>query len=142
MKKNPKATLNQVIRTRVTDEIFNMVNAKAIRENIDMASCIREIIEQYFEDTLTDSKIISQNMIQTKRKISMLENKVEVMSMLVLELAKSYTATFPDRHLTDELSQKFYEEMITRLADNMKNHKGRFESMVLDIYEKTGEVLD
>lgn len=142
MKKNPKATLNQVIRTRVTDEIFNMVNAKAIRENIDMASCIREIIEQYFEDTLTDSKIISQNMIQTKRKISMLENKVEVMSMLVLELAKSYTATFPDRHLTDELSQKFYEEMITRLADNMKNHKGRFESMVLDIYEKSGEVLD
>ena len=142
MKKNPKATLNQVIRTRVTDEIFNMVNAKAIRENIDMASCIREIIEQYFEDTLTDSKIISQNMIQTKRKISMLENKVEVMSMLVLELAKSYTATFPDRHLTDELSQKFYEEMITRLADNMRNHKGRFESMVLDIYEKSGEVLD
>lgn len=142
MKKNPKATLNQVIRTRVTDEIFNMVNAKAIRENIDMASCIREIIEQYFEDTLTDSKIISQNMIQTKRKISMLENKVEVMSMLVLELAKSYTATFPDRHLTDELSQKFYEELITRLADNMKNHKGRFESMVLDIYEKSGEVLD
>ena len=142
MKKNSKATLNQVIRTRVTDEIFNMVNAKAIRENIDMASCIREIIEQYFEDTLTDSKIISQNMIQTKRKISMLENKVEVMSMLVLELAKSYTATFPDRHLTDELSQKFYEEMITRLADNMKNHKGRFESMVLDIYEKSGEVLD
>ena len=48
MKKNSKATLNQVIRTRVTDEIFNMVNAKAIRENIDMASCIREIIEQYF----------------------------------------------------------------------------------------------
>lgn len=142
MKKNSKATLNQVIRTRVTDEIFNMVNAKAIRENIDMASCIREIIEQYFEDTLTDSKIISQNMIQTKRKISMLENKVEVMSMLVLELAKSYTATFPDRHLTDELSQKFYEEMITRLADNMRNHKGRFESMVLDIYEKSGEVLD
>ena len=142
MKKNPKATLNQVIRTRVTDEIFNMVNAKAIRENIDMASCIREIIEQYFEDTLTDSKIISQNMIQTKRKISMLENKVEVMSMLVLELAKAYTATFPDRHLTDELSQKFYEELITRLAGNMKNHKGRFESMVLDIYEKSGEVLD
>ena len=142
MKKNPKATLNQVIRTRVTDEIFNMVNAKAIRENIDMASCIREIIEQYFEDTLTDSKIISQNMIQTKRKISMLENKVEVMSMLVLELAKSYTATFPDRHLTEELSQKFYEELITRLAGNMKNHKGRFESMVLDIYEKSGEVLD
>ena len=142
MKKNSKATLNQVIRTRVTDEIFNMVNAKAIRENIDMASCIREIIEQYFEDALTDSKIISQNMIQTKRKISMLENKVEVMSMLVLELAKSYTATFPDRHLTDELSQKFYEEMITRLAGNMKNHKGRLESMVLDIYEKSGEVMD
>lgn len=142
MKKNPKATLNQVIRTRVTDEIFNMVRAKAVRENIDMASCIREIIEQYFEDILTDSKIISQNMIQTKRKISMLENKIEIMSMLVLELAKSYTATFPDRHLTAEMSEKFYEELVTRLANNMKNHKGRLESMVLDIYEKSGEVLD
>ena len=142
MKKNSKAILNQVIRTRVTDEIFNMVRAKAVRENIDMASCIREIIEQYFEDILTDSKIISQNMIQTKRKISMLENKIEIMSMLVLELAKSYTATFPDRHLTAEMSEKFYEELVTRLANNMKNHKGRLESMVLDIYEKSGEVLD
>ena len=80
-------------------------------------------------------------MIQTKRKISMLENKIEVMSMLVLELAKSYTATFPDRHLSEELSQKFYEELITRLSENMRNHKGRLESMVLDIYEKSGEVL-
>ena len=142
MKKSSKAILSQVIRTRVTDEMFNMINAKAVRENIDIATCVREMIEQYFEDTLSDSKIISQNMIQTKRKISMLENKVEVMSMLVLELAKSYTSTFPDRHLTAEMSEKFYEELVTRLAENMKNHKGRLESMVLDIYEKSGEVLD
>ena len=141
MKKSTKATLNQVIRTRVTDEMFNLISSKAVRENIDMATCIREIIEQYFEDTLSDSKIISQNMIQTKRKISMLENKVEIMSLLILELAKSYTATFPDRHLSDELSAKFYEELVTRLSENMKNHKGRLESMVLDIYEKAGEVL-
>lgn len=141
MKKSNKAALNQVIRTRVTDEMFNMLQSIAVRKNIEMASVVREIIEQYFEDSLSDSKIMSQNMIQTKRKISMLENKVEVMSMLVLELAKSYTATFPDRHLSEELSEKFYEELVTRLAENMKNHKGRLESMVLDIYEKSGEVL-
>lgn len=141
MKKSNKAVLNQVIRTRVTDEMFNMIQSIAVRKNMDTASVIREIIEQYFEDTLSDSKIISQNMIQTKRKISMLENKVEMMSMLILELAKSYTATFPDRHLSNELSEKFYEELVTRLAENMKNHKGRLESMVLDIYEKSGEVL-
>lgn len=142
MKKSNKAALNQVIRTRVTDEMFNMVQSIAVRKNMDTAAVIREIIEQYFEDTLSDSKILSQNMIQTKRKISMLENKVEVMSMMILELAKSYAATFPDRHLTEELSQKFYEELIMRLAENMRNHKGRFESMVLDIYEKSGEVFD
>lgn len=141
MKKSNKAVLNQVIRTRVTDEMFNMIQSIAVRKNMDTASVIREIIEQYFEDTLSDSKIISQNMILTKRKISMLENKVEMMSMLILELAKSYTATFPDRHLSNELSEKFYEELVTRLAENMKNHKGRLESMVLDIYEKSGEVL-
>lgn len=142
VKKSSKAALNQVIRTRVTDEIFNMIQSIAVRKNMDTAAVIREIIEQYFEDTLSDSKILSQNMIQTKRKISMLENKVEVMSMMILELAKYYAATFPNRHLTEELSQKFYEELITRLAENMKNHKGRFESMVLDIYEKSGEVFD
>lgn len=142
MKKSSKAALNQVIRTRVTDEMFNMIQSIAVRKNMDTAAVIREIIEQYFEDTLSDSKILSQNMIRTKRKISMLENKVEVMSMLILELAKSYAATFPERHLNEELSQKFYEELITRLAENMKNHKGRFESMVLDIYEKSGEVFD
>ena len=142
MKKSSKAALNQVIRTRVTDEMYNMIQSIAVRKNTETASVVREIISQYFEDTLSDSKILSQNMIQTKRKISMLENKIEVMSMLVLELAKSYTATFPDRHLTEELSDKYYEELVTRLAENMKNHKGRLESMVLDIYEKSGEVLN
>ena len=84
-----KAKLNTVIRTRVTDEIANMLQAKAIRENIDMATVIREIIYQYFEDSVNDTKIISQNMIQTKRKISMLENKIEIMSLLVLQLTKA-----------------------------------------------------
>lgn len=141
MKKSSKAALNQVIRTRVTDEMYNMIQSIAVRKNMGESSVVREIISQYFEDTLSDSKILSQNMIQTKRKISMLENKVEIMSMLVLELAKSYTATFPDRHLTDELADKYYEELVARIAENMKNHKGRLESMVLDIYEKSGEAL-
>ena len=59
--KAAKAKLNTVIRTRVTDEIANMLQAKAIRENIDMATVIREIIYQYFEDSVNDTKIISQN---------------------------------------------------------------------------------
>lgn len=136
--KAEKAKLNTVIRTRVTDEIANMLQAKAIRENIDMATVIREIIYQYFEDSVNDTKIISQNMIQTKRKISMLENKIEIMSLLILQLTKAYSTTFPRKHLTEEFSDKFYEEMITELANNMKNHKGLLESMVLDIYEKSG----
>ena len=57
--KAAKAKLNTVIRTRVTDEIANMLQAKAIRENIDMATVIREIIYQYFEDSVNDTKIIS-----------------------------------------------------------------------------------
>ena len=138
MKKAEKSKLNTVIRTRVTDEIANMLQAKATRENLDMATVIREIIYQYFEDSLNDTKIITQNMIQTKRKISMLENKIEIMSLLILELTKAYTTTFPRKHLTDEISEKFYEEMITSLTNNMKNHKGLLESMVLDIYEKSG----
>ena len=136
--KAEKSKLNTVIRTRVTDEIANMLQAKATRENLDMATVIREIIYQYFEDSLNDTKIITQNMIQTKRKISMLENKIEIMSLLILELTKAYTTTFPRKHLTDEISEKFYEEMITSLTNNMKNHKGLLESMVLDIYEKSG----
>lgn len=136
--KAEKARLNTVVRTRVTDEIANMLQAKAVRENIDMATVVREIIYQYFEDAVNDTKIISQTMVQTKRKLSMLENKIEVMSLLVLELAKAYSTTFPRRHLTEEISEKFYEEMITNLSSNMRNHKGLLESMVLDIYEKQG----
>ena len=134
-RKSLKAQLRSVVSVRVTDEIYNLLKSKAVRENIDIASVIREIIQQYFENTLSDT----QNLIQTKRKVSMLDNKIEVMSMLMLELTKSYMNTFPDRQLTPEMSEKAYEEIITRLSNNMKNHKGRIESMVLDIYEKGGE---
>ena len=138
-RKSQKAQLRSVISVRVTDEIFNLLKSKAVREKIDVAAVIREIIEQYFENTLTDTKIINNNLVQTKRKITMLDNKIEVMAMLVLELTKSYMNTFPDKQLTPEISEKSYEEIITRLSENMKNHKGRIESMVLDIYEKGGE---
>ena len=139
-KKAEKARLTTVVRTRVTDEIANMLQAKAVRENIDISTVLREIIYQYFEDSVNDTKIMSQNMIQTKRKITMLENKIEIMSLLILQLTKAYSSTFPRKHLTDEMTEKFYEETITELSNNMKNHKGLLESMVLDIYEKSGGV--
>lgn len=139
-KKAEKARLTTVVRTRVTDEIANMLQAKAVRENIDISTVLREIIFQYFEDSVNDTKIMSQNMIQTKRKITMLENKIEIMSLLILQLTKAYSSTFPRKHLTDEMSEKFYEETITELSNSMKNHKGLLESMVLDIYEKSGGV--
>ena len=139
-KKAEKARLTTVVRTRVTDEIANMLQAKAVRENIDISTVLREIIYQYFEDSVNDTKIMSQNMIQTKRKITMLENKIEIMALLILQLTKAYSSTFPRKHLTDEMSEKFYEETITELSNNMKNHKGLLESMVLDIYEKSGGV--
>lgn len=138
VKKSAKAKLNAVIRTRVTDEIERLLQAKASRENLDMATVIREIICQYFEDSLGDSKILTHYMISTKNKIASLENKIEIQSLLVLELAKMYTRTFPERQVSESASEQFYEELVARLAANMKNHRGRLESMVLDIYEKSG----
>ena len=64
--KAEKAKLNTVIRTRVTDEIANMLQAKAIRENIDMATVIREIIYQYFEDSVNDTKIFRSRLKKYK----------------------------------------------------------------------------
>lgn len=133
--KSEKAKLNVIIRTRVTDEIGSLLSAKAVNEKIEVATVIREIISQYFENTLSDSRIVSQNMMQMKRKMTMLENKIDVMSMLVLELTKLYSATFPDRKINQEISEKYYEEIVSGIAENMKNHKGKLESMVLDIYE-------
>jgi predicted nucleic acid-binding protein len=137
--KSEKARLNYIIRTRVNSETANMLCSKASRENLDTATVVREIIAQYFEDNLSDTKIINQNIIQMKRKMTMLENKLEILSMLVLELAKIYTTTFPERKINDDISSKFYEEIIISISNNMKNHKGRLESMVLDIYEQSGE---
>lgn len=139
MKKSRKAKLNTIINTRVNDEIAERLNSKAFRENMDVSSVVREIISQYFEDTLSDSKILFQNVIQLKRKMTMLENKFEIMSMLIIQLAQSYTATFPDKYLSEEMQEKFYEDLIKRMSENMKNHKGKIESMILDIYEMSGE---
>lgn len=138
VKKSAKAKLNAVIRTRVTNEIERLLQAKASRENLDMATVIREIICQYFEDSLSDSKILTHYMISTKNKIAALENKIEIQSLLVLELAKMYAQTFPERQVSESASEKFYEELVVKLAANMKNHRGKLEAMVLDIYEKSG----
>lgn len=138
-KKSDKAKLNVVVRTRITNEIAEMLQIEARREKIESSSLIRQIILEHYENTLSDTQIITNTMNQVKRKMNMLENKIEILGLLVLELTKAYSTTFPRKHLTEEISEKFYEEIITNLTNSMKNHKGKLESMILDIYELSGE---
>lgn len=138
-KKSDKAKLNIVVRTRITNEIADMLQIEARREKIESSTLIRQIILEHYENTLSDTQIITNTMNQVKRKMNMLENKIEILGLLVLELTKAYSTTFPRKHLTEEISEKFYEEIITNLTNSMKNHKGKLESMILDIYELSGE---
>lgn len=140
MEKSNKAALRKIINFRVTDETYNLLKAKSIKENSDLGLVTREIISLYFEDKLSDSKIYADNLAKTKNKLNMLENKIEILSLLVLELTQAYTQTFPDNGITPDLSEQFYSEIIKKLSNSMKNHKGKLEAMVLDIYEKTGEM--
>ncbi len=128
------------IRIRFTNELEKMIKAKAVEKGLGVSEIVRQICEQHFENELSDTELLNHTLTQHNRKIGYLENKIELTAMIVMELARHQIRHFPEKaFISEDAVEKRFEEFIENCAASLKgSHKGLLESMVLDIYERSG----
>lgn len=118
---------------RMTEQMENLIKSKALEHNTTESEIIRQ--------ALSNSEIVHASLVENSRKIRYLENKVELLALIVMQQTKFIMKMFPNRQInSDELVNIEYERFVRDCTKILKsNHSGVLESMILDAYEQGGD---
>ena len=128
------------ISARFPTHIDFLISEKAHERNVKKSVVMRDIVIKYFDKEIQDPELIYASLNDAKEKIRFLENKVDLISVLLLEQIKKLIHLLPNRSaIPDEIADIEYEKFIEGVEAQLKNgHSGMLESMVLDIYQRNG----
>ena len=90
---------------------------------------------------MSDSEIVHASIAENTRKIRYLENKVELLALIVFEQTKQMMRVLPNKQINaDYMVEKDFEKFKTNVTNLLKkNHAGVLEGMILDAYEQSGD---
>lgn len=126
---------------RMTEQMENLIKSKALEHNTTESEIIRQALDNYINRCMSDSEIVHASLVENSRKIRYLENKVELLALIVMQQTKFIMKMFPNRQInSDELVNIEYERFVRDCTKILKsNHSGVLESMILDAYEQGGD---
>lgn len=123
---------------RMTEQMQNLIKSKALEHNTTESEIIRQALDNYINRCMSDSEIVHASLVENSRKIRYLENKVELLALIVMQQTKFIMKMFPNRQInSDEVVNIEYERFVRDCTKILKsNHSGVLESMILDAYEQ------
>lgn len=126
---------------RMTEQMQNLIKSKALEHNTTESEIIRQALDNYINRCMSDSEIVHASLVENSRKIRYLENKVELLALIVMQQTKFIMKMFPNRQInSDELVNIEYERFVRDCTKILKsNHSDVLESMILDAYEQGGD---
>lgn len=141
MKNNKKESYvkyDKLKQIRLTNQLDNLIESKALEENCTSSEIIREAIISFLNRNMSDKEIIHSSIAENTRKIRYLEDKVELLALIVMEQTKYMMKMLPTKQvnlneIVDLEFEKFKKDCMKTLK---KNHGGMLESMILDLYEQ------
>lgn len=140
MKDESLGRLGESISFRLQPNIDFLIKQKAKEKGLSKSDMGREIINRYFETEIQDPELIYASLNDAKTKIRFLENKIDLLSVMMLELVKREIKVLPNRPgVSEEIADIEYQNFLAAVKAALSgNHKGMLESMVLDIYQQGG----
>lgn len=132
--------LRETISFRLQPNIDFLIAQKAKEKGISKSDLGREIVNKYFEEEIQDPELIYASLNDAKDKIRFLENKIDLLSVILLELVRREIKVLPYRSsVSEEIAENEYENFMHGVKSALDgNHKGMLEAMVLDIYQQGG----
>lgn len=141
MKKNKKddyVKYQEVTQVRLTDQQKKILALKAVEQNTTVSELIRQSVMSYINRNMSDTEIVHASLIENSRKIRYLENKIELLALIVLEQTKYFMKIMPQKQINaDSLVEIEFQKFNDNCMKILKtNHGGILESMILDLYEQ------
>ena len=136
---NEKFSVQKQIRYSKTMEEF--IRAKALEHHTTDSEIIRQAIMAYVNRSMSDSEIVHASIAENTRKIRYLENKVELLALIVFEQTKQMMRVLPNKQINaDYMVEKDFDKFKANVTNLLKkNHAGVLEGMILDAYEQIGD---
>ncbi len=143
MKNNKKEDFvkyQEVTQVRLTDQQKKILNAKAAEQNTTISELIRQAVMNYINRNMSDTEIVHASLVENSRKIKYLENKVELLALIIMQQTKYLMKVMPQKQInTENLVEVEYKKFSDDCMKILKtNHGGILESMILDLYEQGG----
>ncbi len=123
---------------RLTDTQKKILASKAAEQNTSISELIRQAVGNYINRNLSDTEIIHSSLAENSRKIRYLEDKVELLALIIMQQTKYLMKVMPQKQInTDSLVEIEYRKFNDECTKILKtNHGGILESMILNLYEQ------
>lgn len=139
-KKEAEEKYSVLQQLRITKQMDELLRAKALEKHTTESEIVRQAISNYINRAISDTEIVHASLMENTRKIRYLENKVELLALVIFEQTKLIMKSLPARqNVTDSLIQHDFEKFKNNCTKILKsNHTGVLEAMILDSYEQQG----
>ena len=139
-KKDEYVKYSKIRPIRLTQQQQRLVDEKAAEQNTTASDIIRQAVMQYVNRAMSDTEIVHASLSENTRKLRYLENKVELLALIVFQQTKFLMRIMPSRQVnSDALVESDFERFRRDCLKSLKsNHGGMLEAMILDLYEQGG----
>ena len=142
MAKNYNTQIYSVQRQlRFTKQMDELVKSKALEHHTTESEIIRQAVTNYINRSMSDTEIVHASLVENTRKIRYLENKVELLALVIFEQTKLMMKILPSKQMNSDFTVendfKRFMQNCTKLLKS--NHTGVLEAMILDSYEQQEE---
>ena len=139
---NTQDQYSETLQVRLTKQQVNLLKAKTLEQNVSISSLIRQAVVLYLNRTLSDTELLYASMNENVRNIRYLDNKVELLALIIMEQTKYQMRVLPSNPVnTDENAEFDYSKFEKNCFKSLRqNHRGKLESMLIDCYEQSGEL--
>lgn len=142
MAKNYNTQIYSVQRQlRFTKQMDELVKSKALEHHTTESEIIRQAVMNYINRSMSDTEIVHASLVENTRKIRYLENKVELLALVIFEQTKLMMKILPNKQMNSDFAVendfKRFMQNCTKLLKS--NHTGVLEAMILDSYEQQEE---
>lgn len=139
-KKEEYVKFTETKQIRLTKQMSEFLTAKALEKHATESEIIRQAVANYINRSMSDTEIVHASLIENTRKLRYLENKVELLALIVFQQTKFLMGVMPSRKVnSDTLVEADFERFRRECMRILKsNHGGMLEAMILDLYEQGG----
>lgn len=131
---------DEMIRVRLTKQQNKLIKAKSLEQNTTQSEIIRSAINFYINRNASDSVIIHASLQENTRKIRALEDKLELLALIITEQTRFLMSVLPNKKINSKESTEIdflsFKKSCEKSLKN--NHERVLDGMLLDLYEAEG----